>query len=136
MFPAAGFFVLPRPGARPPCPQRSFAMHWAQRCEGSWRRAFLLFGAGIPCCFLNLAVAAWIKFENSIAGASLVTAVMGASLLLMAYFHRKWTRHILATEQEEQVGGAWGGGAGCQAHGKPYSQLQPNGGSMQEGLCP
>ena len=26
----------------------------------------LLFGAGIPCCFQYLAVAAWIKFKNSI----------------------------------------------------------------------
>eukprot|EP00882_Tetradesmus_deserticola_P026906 GHRQ01029727.1.p1 GENE.GHRQ01029727.1~~GHRQ01029727.1.p1 ORF type:complete len:295 (+),score=71.27 GHRQ01029727.1:368-1252(+) len=34
------------PGDRPPAPARSFAMHWAQRCEQSWRRAFLLFGLG------------------------------------------------------------------------------------------
>jgi hypothetical protein len=37
-------------GDRPPAPARSFAMHWAQRCEQSWRRAFLLFGLGGSDC--------------------------------------------------------------------------------------
>jgi hypothetical protein len=94
-----------REGDTPPAPQRSFAMHWLQRCEGSWRRAFLLFGAGIPTMFANLAVAAWIKFASLVASV-LTTVVMVASLAFMAYFHRKWTTHILATEQLEQVGGA------------------------------
>jgi hypothetical protein len=122
-------------------------MHWLQRCEGSWRRAFLLFGAGIPTMFANLAVAAWIKFDSSLAASVLTTSIMAASLAFMAYFHRKWTTHILATEQLEQVGGwavcllgaaCWGGGAvgavrsavgggghSCSAqHASPLHQLQ------------
>lgn len=102
------YVLVCREGEAPPAPQRSFAMHWLQRCEGSWRRAFLLFGAGIPTMFANLAVAAWIKFDTSLVASVLTTVVMAASLAFMAYFHRKWTTHILATEQLEQVGGADG----------------------------
>lgn len=35
-----------RPGDRPPAPRRTFAVHWARRCERHWRRAFRLFTAG------------------------------------------------------------------------------------------
>eukprot|EP00878_Enallax_costatus_P046048 GHUV01055635.1.p1 GENE.GHUV01055635.1~~GHUV01055635.1.p1 ORF type:complete len:269 (+),score=46.00 GHUV01055635.1:735-1541(+) len=90
-----------RPGDRPPAPARSFAMHWAQRCEKSWRRAFMLFGAGIPSMFANLAVSAWIKFDTSLVASVLTTVVMGLSLVFMAYFHRKWTAHILDKESKE-----------------------------------
>jgi hypothetical protein len=55
----------------------------------SWRRAFALFGAGIPSMFANLAVASWIKFDGSAVAAALVTGIMAASMLAAALFHRK-----------------------------------------------
>lgn len=90
-----------RPGDRPPAPRCSFATHWTQRCEQSWRRAFLAFGLGIPALFVNLSVAAWIKFDQSLVAAASSTVVLGASLLAMFYFHRKWTSHILDSEKIE-----------------------------------
>ncbi|WIA19221.1 hypothetical protein OEZ85_003861 [Tetradesmus obliquus] len=87
-------------GDRPPAPARSFAMHWAQRCEQSWRRAFLLFGLGIPCLFANLSVAAWIKFDHSLLSQLLTTIVLVLALVSMGY-SRKWSAHILETERTE-----------------------------------
>eukprot|EP00879_Flechtneria_rotunda_P017857 GHRR01018717.1.p1 GENE.GHRR01018717.1~~GHRR01018717.1.p1 ORF type:complete len:321 (+),score=66.46 GHRR01018717.1:1528-2490(+) len=95
------FIANYRMGDRPPSPDRSFTMHWAQRCENSWRRAFMLFGMGIPCLFANLSVAAWIKFDTSRPAAVLTTVIMGLSLAAMVHFHRKWTAHILETERTE-----------------------------------
>eukprot|EP00882_Tetradesmus_deserticola_P005990 GHRQ01006307.1.p1 GENE.GHRQ01006307.1~~GHRQ01006307.1.p1 ORF type:complete len:324 (+),score=124.39 GHRQ01006307.1:417-1388(+) len=88
------------PGDRPPAPARSFAMHWAQRCEQSWRRAFLLFGLGIPCLFANLSVAAFIKFDKSLLAELLTTGVLVLALMSMGY-SRKWSSHILETERTE-----------------------------------
>lgn len=82
-------------GDRPPAPARSFAMHWSQRCETSWRRAFLLFRLGVLCCFGNFVVAAWIKFEKSMVSCAMATAVIGGCLLYGVSEHRNWTAHIL-----------------------------------------
>ncbi|GIL87472.1 hypothetical protein Vretifemale_15453 [Volvox reticuliferus] len=46
-----------RPGHRPPAPVRTFAAYWAHRCEGEWSTAFRLFTIGVPCFFVNLALA-------------------------------------------------------------------------------
>lgn len=50
-----------RPGDRPPAPRRNFQAHWQYACEGQWRLAFLMFSAGLPVFFVNMALAAWIK---------------------------------------------------------------------------
>lgn len=92
-----------RPGDRPPAPRSSFAIHWTQRCEQSWRRAFMAFGLGIPALFVNLSVAAWIKFSRSAVAAASTTIVLGLSLLAMAFFVRKWTSHILDSEKADLV---------------------------------
>lgn len=60
-------------------------------------------GLSIPCQFANLAVAAWIKFDDSLVAAALVTALLLLAAAAVAWHHRKWTRHILAKR---------GGGAG------------------------
>eukprot|EP00877_Chromochloris_zofingiensis_P003468 jgi/Chrzof1/13121/Cz07g20190.t1 len=99
---ARNFALKYTPGDRPPAPLRSFATHWNQRCENSWRRAFALFGLGIPALFANLASAGWIKFESSVSSASIVTVICGVSLVFMMFFHRRWTSHILAHEQHDQ----------------------------------
>ena len=39
--------------------------------------------------FANLAVASWIKFDDSVVAAALVTGIMAASMLAAALFHRK-----------------------------------------------
>jgi hypothetical protein len=85
----------PRDGDRPPAPKRTFATHWAQRCEASWRRAFLAFAGGIPALFLCMSAAAWIKFDESLAAAIGTTAVLVVSFGTCVFYHRKWTQHIL-----------------------------------------
>jgi calcium release-activated calcium channel protein 1 len=95
--------AVPRPGDKPPAPRGSFAIHWTQRCEQSWRRAFLSFGLGIPALFVNLSVAAWIKFDQSVVAAVSTTVVLGLSLVAMLFFHRKWTSHILDEEKVDLV---------------------------------
>lgn len=96
---AREFAASYRPGLRPPAPLRSFAAHWNTRCETSWRRAFALFGLSIPACFGNLTVAAWIKFDDSLPSAIIVTVIMLAAVAAVAWHHRKWTAHILTKEQ-------------------------------------
>lgn len=93
-----------RLGDRPPAPRSSFAIHWTQRCEQSWRRAFMAFVLGIPALYINLAVAAWIKFDRSMAAAISTTVVLALSLVAMAFFHRKWTSHILETVISDPAG--------------------------------
>lgn len=97
--------VLHRLGDRPPAPRSSFAIHWTQRCEQSWRRAFMAFLLGIPALYINLAVAAWIKFDKSVAAAISTIVVLALSLVAMAFFHRKWTSHILETAISDPVRG-------------------------------
>lgn len=64
--------------------------------------AFLL---GIPALYINLAVAAWIKFDKSMAAAVSTIVVLGLSLVAMAFFHRKWTSHILEVAISDPVRG-------------------------------
>ena len=45
------------------------------------------------------------KFDTSVVASALTTVVMGLSLVVMAYFHRKWTAHILDNESKELVSG-------------------------------
>jgi hypothetical protein len=97
------FAAAHRPGAQPPAPRRTFAMHWEQRCERSWRRAFMLFGAGVPCLFANLAVAGWIKFSGSVPAAAITTVVLLAGLFLMAALHRPWSAHILGSTPTQDL---------------------------------
>jgi hypothetical protein len=56
------------------------------------------------CCwgFPPLCVA--VQFDTSQLAALLTTVVMLLSLCAMAFFHRKWTSHILDKEQIELVG--------------------------------
>jgi hypothetical protein len=56
-------------------------------------------GLSIPACFANLAVAAWIKFDDSLPAAAIVTAVMLASAAAVCWYHRKWTAHILTRDR-------------------------------------
>jgi len=63
-------------------------------------------GLSIPSLFANLATAAWIKFDNSLPAAAIVTAIMLASCAGVAWHHRKWTSHILTKEQLAVVGAA------------------------------
>jgi hypothetical protein len=72
-------------------------------------------GLSIPALFANLAIAAWMKFDNSVPAAAVVTAIMIVSMGGVAWHHRKWTAHILTKEQLELVGGGWGGRGGAQA---------------------
>lgn len=61
-------------------------------------------GLSIPTLFANLAVASWIKFDDSLPAAALVTAIMLASAVGVFWHHRKWTAHILTKEQLALVG--------------------------------
>lgn len=53
-----------RLGDRPPAPRRNFQAHWQYACEAQWRLAFIMFSAGMPVFFLNMALAAWIKVPD------------------------------------------------------------------------
>ncbi|GFR39928.1 hypothetical protein Agub_g4, partial [Astrephomene gubernaculifera] len=98
------FVTQYRPGDRPPAPERTFAAYWAHRCEREWATAFRLFSTGIPCFFINLALAGWIKFHNASTptAASLVTCCMGIALIWNVYTHRKWGQYLLQDEDPEQ----------------------------------
>ncbi len=63
----------------------------------------MAFGLGIPALFVNLSVAAWIKFAKSPVAAATTTIVLGVSVLVMAFFVRKWTSHILDSEKADLV---------------------------------
>jgi hypothetical protein len=63
----------------------------------------MAFGLGIPALFVNLSVAAWIKFYKSPIAAALTVVVLGVSLLAMAFFVRKWTSHILDSKEVDLV---------------------------------
>ncbi|KAG2449112.1 hypothetical protein HYH02_005860 [Chlamydomonas schloesseri] len=92
-----------RPGDRPPAPVRTFAVHWARRCEHEWRIAFRLFSTGIPFFFVNLALAGWIKFHDAQTPVApiIVTLIMGSSLLYNLYTHRKWGEYLMADGSED-----------------------------------
>jgi hypothetical protein len=65
----------------------------------------MAFVLGIPALYINLAVAAWIKFDRSMAAAISTIVVLALSLVAMAFFHRKWTSHILETVISDPVRG-------------------------------
>ncbi len=88
--------ICPGSSGSLPAPRRMLAAHWELRCEASWRRAVHLLMLGIPMFFANLAVAAWIQFEDSVLSAILVTALLGAGLLLLAVWLHKWAAHVTA----------------------------------------
>jgi Flp pilus assembly protein protease CpaA len=73
---------------------------------------------------VNLSVAAWIKFDQSVVAAVSTTVVLALSLVAMLFFHRKWTSHILDEEKVDLVGiGFRGTGhryAGVQGMGSWY----------------
>ncbi|GLI70048.1 hypothetical protein VaNZ11_014816 [Volvox africanus] len=96
-----------RPGHRPPAPLRTFAAYWAHRCEGEWSTAFRLFTIGVPCFFVNLSLAGWIKFHqaSTSTAASLVTTCMGIALVWNLYTHYKWGKYLLQDEAAEQDAG-------------------------------
>ncbi|KAG2444610.1 hypothetical protein HXX76_001354 [Chlamydomonas incerta] len=97
------FIANYRPGDRPPAPVRTFAVHWARRCEHEWRIAFRLFSTGIPFFFVNLALAGWIKFHDAQTPVApiIVTLIMGFSLMYNLYTHRKWGEYLLADGSED-----------------------------------
>jgi hypothetical protein len=78
----------------------------------------MAFGLGIPALFVNLSVAAWIKFYKSPVAAACTAVVLGVSLLAMAFFVRKWTSHILDSKEVDLVSMALSGATGdCVALG-------------------
>ncbi|GMH34123.1 hypothetical protein BSKO_01957 [Bryopsis sp. KO-2023] len=85
-------------GERPPAPARSFDIHWEQRCENEWRRAFYLFSAGIPAFLANLALAGWIKFRDAPETAIVITIIMGLSFLVFLITFFLWGSHLIGKE--------------------------------------
>ncbi|KAI7840230.1 hypothetical protein COHA_006012 [Chlorella ohadii] len=86
-------------GARPPAPRRNFQSHWQYACEGQWRLAFFMFMAGMPVFFVNMALAAWIKFSYSTQTAATMTAVMALSLtIFLVAQNRCQLAHVAAAQ--------------------------------------
>lgn len=77
----------------PPPPPLSHARpcsHLQYACEGQWRLAFFMFMAGMPVFFVNMALAAWIKFSYSTQTAATMTAVMALSLTIFLVAQNRW----------------------------------------------
>ena len=51
--------------------------------------------AGVPLFLANAAVSAWIKFLGNEGPAEVVTALIGAALIYLAFSHVKWVRHVI-----------------------------------------
>ncbi len=64
--------------------------HLQYACEGQWRLAFFMFMAGMPVFFVNMALAAWIKFSYSTQTAATMTAVMALSLTIFLVAQNRW----------------------------------------------
>ncbi|KAI3435756.1 hypothetical protein D9Q98_001814 [Chlorella vulgaris] len=94
---AAGY----QPGDRPPAPRRNFQAHWQYACESQWRVAFLMFSAGIPVFFANMALAAWIKFDYSIKTAVTMTAMMGLAFAYFLVAQNRWSWHLIGQRHNE-----------------------------------
>lgn len=90
-----------QPGDRPPAPRRNFQAHWQYACESQWRVAFLMFSAGIPVFFANMALAAWIKFDYSIKTAVTMTAMMGLAFAYFLVAQNRWSWHLIGQRHNE-----------------------------------
>lgn len=66
-------------------------MAWNSRCEADWRKAFSAFKSGVPCFLLNLALLAWIQFEEYQPAAISVTVISVAAVFVwLWYVKQKW----------------------------------------------
>eukprot|EP00307_Rebecca_sp_RCC1486_P010193 CAMPEP_0119407016 /NCGR_PEP_ID=MMETSP1335-20130426/1104_1 /TAXON_ID=259385 /ORGANISM="Chrysoculter rhomboideus, Strain RCC1486" /LENGTH=178 /DNA_ID=CAMNT_0007431109 /DNA_START=156 /DNA_END=689 /DNA_ORIENTATION=+ len=64
---------------------------WNSRCEADWRRAFSAFKSGVPCFLLNLALLAWVQFQDYVAAAAAITAIaLAAVFVWLWYVKQKW----------------------------------------------
>mmetsp|Transcript_43813 Transcript_43813/g.78298 ORF Transcript_43813/g.78298 Transcript_43813/m.78298 type:complete len:384 (-) Transcript_43813:112-1263(-) len=86
------------PDRSPPLPARTFEQHWQQRCEGEWRRSFLLFTAGVPSFLLQLILASWIKFYTARYTAIVMTVVILAGIPYWALVQKRWSDHLLSQD--------------------------------------
>ncbi|KAL4429616.1 hypothetical protein ABPG77_008665 [Micractinium sp. CCAP 211/92] len=115
-----------RPGDRPPAPRRNFQAHWAYACEGQWRIAFLCFSLGIPVFFLNMALAAWIKFDYSKKTAISMTVIMGLAFAFYLVAQNRWSWHMVWAGRRELMEEVLPQAPAC---GMPWDwHRRPNGG--------
>jgi hypothetical protein len=66
--------------------------------------AFRLHGrAGIPWLLANLALASFIKFNQSAMTAIAVTAIMGVAALYFFFAHFRWMRYVTGSGADPQT---------------------------------
>eukprot|EP00884_Botryococcus_braunii_P013083 jgi/Botrbrau1/21776/Bobra.0190s0004.1 len=89
-------------GRAPPHPRRDFNKLWAARCKGEWQRAFWLFTTGIPLFLLNMALAAWIKFEFYPPAAIVMAVVIFLALVVLLAMECHWLRNVHSKTKKTQ----------------------------------